>query len=95
MEVFCVYWRFEDDEDLYSEKPRASSAGGGRRRGAGASFMEDMISKDDRDWLDIASGTTAPKKPAEDERPRSAGSVLDKGTAKTGRLLSNTTLSYR
>ena len=55
--MYLFSFRFEDD-DLFDDKPRAGSAPAGGRRGQGAasSFLEDMITKDDTDWLDMASG---------------------------------------
>ena len=78
--------RFEDEDDFFGTKP--SSAPAGRRRGTG-SMMEDMVDKDSRDWLDIASGgaPSASKKKEEDDRPKSAGTILDQPTsARAGRF---------
>ena len=56
--LILLLCRFEDD-DVLGEPPRGGSApaGGRRGRGAASSFLEDMISKNDSDWLDMASGT--------------------------------------
>ena len=45
---------------FFDEEPRVGSApaGGRRGRGAASSFLEDMINKDDTNWLDMASGIT-------------------------------------
>lgn len=67
---------------MFSNKPRSAPAG---PRKAANSLLEDMISKDDRDWLDIASNEITPKK-KEDNRPSSAGNVLDQPTTKPGSL---------
>ncbi len=54
----CVIYRFEDDDDIFSDKPRSGSAPAGGRRGRTAgSFLEDMLNNDDTNWLDMASGS--------------------------------------
>ncbi len=52
-----MYYRFEDDDDIFGDKPRSGSAPAGGRRGRTAgSFLEDMLNNDDSNWLDMASG---------------------------------------
>ena len=59
MAIYFSYQRFKDD-GIFDEEPRVGSApaGGRRGRGAASSFLEDMINKDDTNWLDMASGMT-------------------------------------
>ena len=59
MTAYFFHLRFEDD-DIFDDTPRVGSApaGGRRGRGAASSFLENMINKDDTDWLDMASGMT-------------------------------------
>ena len=66
------FHRFEDNNDLFSNRPK--SMPGHDRKGPG-SILENMINKDDRDWLDMATDT----------RPASAGNVLDRGSKPSGK----------
>ena len=79
--------RFEDGPDDFPPKPASAGAS---RRGGPASFLEDMITNDNRDWLDIATDAPGSKKTAsrahEDGRPHSAGNVLDMEPARPGML---------
>ena len=59
---------------------RGGSAGS-RRGGGAAGLLEDMITKDDRDWLEIASNAPSGGK---DDRPRSEGSIRSREPEKPG-----------
>ena len=63
-----MYTRFEDENDG-NERPASQ----GSTRRTKASALEDMITKDDRGWLDMASNEIG-----KDNRPQSTDSIKDK-----------------
>ena len=72
-----LYTRFEDENDG-DERPASQ----GSTRRTKASALEDMITKDDRGWLDMASNEVG-----KDNRPPSTDSIKDK-PSRPGKLFS-------
>ena len=61
---------------MFGERPKTTPAAGGGRKRTPGSVLENMLESDNRDWLDMASGSGK----AEESRPKSAGGVLERGS---------------
>lgn len=89
-ECFLLYLldcRFDDSSD-FGNRPSSSDK---LRSTAPASFLESVVEKDDRNWLDIATGVppSSTNKPKTDNRPSSEGQMRDKLMPKSGKGYQN------
>ena len=68
-------------DDLFGDRPKTTPSAG-KKRGA-SSILQDMIQKDDRDWLDMAAGSEA-SRPRTAPEPKKQQETPARGRAATG-----------